>query len=132
VSKAFTPRLIERLRGRIEALSEDLLDAVERKGGAELVGDYALPIPATVIAELLGVPTEDRRKFHRWSSRLVSVSSGRDMLRALPAALAFTRYLRKLIERRHAEPEDDLLTALVRAEMERIGGEVTRFRGGIR
>jgi cytochrome P450 len=85
-----------------------------------------------VIAELLVVPTEDRRKFHRWSSRLVSVSSGRDMLRALPAALTFTHYLRKLIERRHAEPEDDLLTALVRAEMERIGGEVTRFRGGIR
>ena len=47
VSKAFTPRLIERLRGRMEALCEDLLDAMERKGTAELVGDYALPIPAT-------------------------------------------------------------------------------------
>jgi cytochrome P450 len=116
VSKAFTPRLIERLRGRIEALSEELLDAMERKGGAELVDDYALPIPATVIAELLGVPAGDRRKFHRWSSRLVAVSSGRNMLRALPAALAFMRYLRKLIERRRVEPEDDLLTALVRAE----------------
>jgi cytochrome P450 len=116
VSKAFTPRLIERLRGRIETLSEELLDFMERKGGAELVGDYALPIPATVIAELLGVPTEDRRKFHRWSGKLVSVSSSRDMLRALPAALAFTRYLRKIIERRRAEPGDDLLTALVRAE----------------
>jgi cytochrome P450 len=118
VSKAFTPRLIERLRGRIETLSEELLDVMERKGGAELVGDYALPIPATVIAELLGVPAEDRRKFHRWSGKLVSVSSGRDMLRALPAALAFTRYLRKIIERRRAEPGDDLLTALVRAEEE--------------
>jgi cytochrome P450 len=118
VSKAFTPRLIERLRGRIETLSEKLLDVMERKGGAELVGDYALPIPATVIAELLGVPAEDRRKFHRWSGKLVSVSSGRDMLRALPAALAFTRYLRKIIERRRAEPGDDLLTALVRAEEE--------------
>ena len=116
VSKAFTPRLIERLRGRIETLSEELLDVMERQGGAELVGDYALPIPATVIAELLGVPAEDRRKFHRWSGKLVSVSSGRDMLRALPAALAFTRYLRKIIERRRAEPGDDLLTALVRAE----------------
>ena len=116
VSKAFTPRLIERLRGRIETLSEELLDVMERKGGAELVGDYALPIPATVIAELLGVPAEDRRKFHRWSGKLVSVSSGRDMLRALPAVLAFTRYLRKIIERRRAEPGDDLLTALVRAE----------------
>src|ERR687897_3127391 len=116
VSKAFTPRLIERLRGRIEALCEELLDAMERRGKAELVGDYALPIPATVIAELLGVPAQDQRKFHRWSGRLVSVSSSRDMLRALPAALAFMRYLRKLIDRRRVDPRDDLITALVRAE----------------
>jgi cytochrome P450 len=120
VSKAFTPRLIERLRGRIVALCEELLDAMERerrrKGGAELVADYALPLPATVIAELLGVPAEDHAKFHRWSNRLVSVSSKRDMLRAMPAALAFMRYLRKLIERRRADPRDDLITALIRAE----------------
>ena len=120
VSKAFTPRLIERMRGRIVALCGDLLDAMERerwrKGGAELVADYALPLPATVIAELLGVPTEDHAKFHRWSNRLVSVSSGRDMLRALPAALSFVRYLRNLVERRRANPEHDLITALIRAE----------------
>jgi cytochrome P450 PksS len=120
VGKAFTPRLIERLRGRVEALSEELLDAMERKGarrgGAELVADYALPLPATVIAELLGVPAEDHAKFHRWSNRLVSVSSGRDMLRALPAALSFVRYLRKLVERRRVDPQDDLITALIRAE----------------
>jgi cytochrome P450 len=120
VGKAFTPRLIERLRGRVESLSEELLDAMERKGtrrgGTELVADYALPLPATVIAELLGVPAEDHPKFHRWSNRLVSVSSGRDMLRALPAALSFVRYLRKLVERRRADPQDDLISALIRAE----------------
>ncbi len=120
VSKAFTPRLIERLRGRIEALCEELLDAMDRerrrKGGTDLVAGYALPLPATVIAELLGVPAEDHAKFHRWSNRLVSVSSGRDMLRAVPAALSFVRYLRKLVERRRADPEDDLITALIRAE----------------
>ncbi|HKH77465.1 MAG TPA: cytochrome P450 [Rubrobacteraceae bacterium] len=120
VSKAFTPRLVERLRGRIGVLCEELLDAMERegrrRGGVELVADYALPLPATVIAELLGVPAEDQARFHRWSNRLVSVSSGRDMLRALPAALSFVRYLRKLVERRRAEPQDDLITALVRAE----------------
>ena len=120
VSKAFTPRLIERLRGRIEALCEELLDAMDRerrrKGGTDLVAGYALPLPATVIAELLGVPAEDHAKFHRWSNRLVSVSSGRDMVRAVPAALSFVRYLRKLVERRRADPEDDLITALIRAE----------------
>jgi cytochrome P450 len=120
VSKAFTPRIIERLRGRIEALCEELLDAMERErkreGGTDLVAGYALPLPATVIAELLGVPAEDHARFHRWSNRLVSVSSGRDMLRALPAALSFVRYLRNLVERRRADPEDDLITALIRAE----------------
>ena len=120
VSKAFTPRLIERLRGRIEVLCEELLDAMERKarrkGEAELVADYALPLPATVIAELLGVPAEDHAKFHRWSNRLVSVSAKRDMLRALPAALSFVRYLRKLVEQRRSNPRDDLITALIRAE----------------
>ncbi len=121
VGKAFTPRLVERLRTRVEALSEDLLDTMEakagrNKGAAELVADYALPLPATVIAELLGVPAGDLRRFHRWSSSLVSVSSKRDMLRALPAALSFVRYLRKLIERRRVDPEDDLISALVRAE----------------
>jgi cytochrome P450 len=120
VSKAFTPRLIELLRGRIEVLCEELLDAMERKGERrgqiELVADYALPLPATVIAELLGVPAEDHAKFHRWSNRLVSVSSKRDLLRALPAALLFVRYLRKLVERRRTDPRDDLVTALIRAE----------------
>lgn len=121
VGKAFTPRLVERLRSRVEALSEELLDAmaakaVRNKGAAELVADYALPLPATVIAELLGVPSGDLRRFHRWSSSLVSVSSKRDMLRALPAALSFVRYLRKLIQRRRVDPEDDLISALVRAE----------------
>jgi cytochrome P450 len=116
VSKAFTPRLIERLRGRIEALCEELLDAMERESGTDLVAGYALPLPAIVIAELLGVPAEDHARFHRWSNRLVSVSSGRDMLRALPAALAFVRYLRNLVERRRADPEDDLITALIRVE----------------
>lgn len=116
VSKAFTPRLIERLRGRIEGMCQELLDAMEQRKKPELVRDYALPLPATVIAELLGIPASDHRKFHRWSNRIVSISSGRDVWRALPAALAFVRYLRKMAERRRTSPEDDLMSALVRAE----------------
>jgi len=119
VSKAFTPRLIERLRGRVEAICQELLDAMERKKGrVELVRDYALPLPATVIAELLGIPADDHQKFHRWSNRIVSVSSARDFWRALPAAVAFVRYLRKMSERRRISPEDDLISALVQAEEE--------------
>ena len=116
VSKAFTPRLIERLRQRIERICRELLDEMERNGKTELVRDYALPLPATVIAELLGIPASDHRKFHRWSDRIVSISSGRDVWKALPAALSFLRYLRKMAERRRSQPEDDLMSALVQAE----------------
>jgi cytochrome P450 len=116
VSKAFTPRLIERLRHRIERICQELLDDIERPGKAEFVRDYALPLPATVIAELLGIPASDHRKFHRWSNRIVSISSGRDVWRALPAALSSLRYLRKMVERRRGQPEDDLMSALVQAE----------------
>jgi cytochrome P450 len=79
-----------------------------------LVGDFALPLPASVIAEPLGAPAKDQGKFHRRSSRLVSVSSSRDTARALPAALSFVRYLRGLVGRR-ADPEEDLITELIRA-----------------
>jgi cytochrome P450 PksS len=116
VSKAFTPRLIERLRGRVEGICQELLDAMEREDGVDLVRDYALPLPATVIAELLGIPAGDHRKFHRWSNRILSLSSGRDVWFALPAAAAFVRYLRKMSERRRVSPEDDLISALVQAE----------------
>ena len=118
VSTAFTPRLIEELRGRVEAICQELLDAMEHKGRVDLVRDYALPLPATVIAELLGIPAGDHRRFHRWSNRIVSISSGRDVWRALPAAVAFVRYLRKMSERRRISPEDDLISALVQAEEE--------------
>ena len=116
VSKAFTPRLIERLRARIERICLELLDDMERNGKTELVRDYALPLPATVIAELLGIPASDHRKFHRWSNRIVSISSGRDVWKALPAALSFLRYLRKMVQRRRSQPEDDLMSALIQAE----------------
>jgi len=116
VHMAFTPRLVERLRERIQALANRLLDRASEQGELELVAGYALPIPATVIADLLGVPAADRDRFHRWSSRLVSVSSGRDLLSALPSVLLFTRYLRRLIRQRRLEPHDDLITALVQAE----------------
>lgn len=120
VRKAFTPRLIEQLRGRIQMLCDGLLDAAQRKGSMELISDYALAVPATVIADLLGVPPEDRRKFHRWSTKIVSVSPGAEAslqgLRLIPSVWAFIRYLRKQFKQRRSEPKDDLITALVQAE----------------
>lgn len=116
VHKAFTPRLIERLRSRIEVLTNELLDHAQRKGGMELVAHYALPVPITIIAEMLGVPTSDYRKFQRWSNRLTSNTSPLDMLRSIPAVVMFSRYIKKMLALRRADPRDDLLTALIQAE----------------
>ena len=116
VHKAFAPRLIERLRERIQTLCDDLLTAVQHNGRLELIREYALPLPATIIAELLGVPLQDRAKFQSWSNSIVSVSSSGDLLRALPQVWLFMRYLRTLFKQRRANPRDDLVTALVQAE----------------
>jgi cytochrome P450 len=116
VHKGFTPRLIEQLRGRIQALCDQFLDAAQARGRIELVSGYALPLPATIIADLLGVPSADRNAFHRWSSHIVSIASPRDFLVAMPFALMFLRYLRRLIAARRAEPRDDLISALVQVE----------------
>ncbi len=64
VHKAFTPRLIEQMRGQVQTLANELLDAVSRRGEMDLIRDYSLPLPMTIITEILGVPTRDRDKFH--------------------------------------------------------------------
>lgn len=116
VQKAFTPRLVERLRPRIQTLADELLDKAQRNGRIELMSAYALPVPITIIAEMLGVPVADQHLFHRWTNKIVSVSSSTDMLRVIPAIWSFLRYVRKLVRQRRAEPRDDLISALVQAE----------------
>lgn len=116
VHQAFTPRLIEQLRDRVQSLCDELLDAAQRRGRMDLLHDYALPLPITIIAEMLGVPTRDRSKFHRWSSTIVSASSSSEMLRVLPSVWLFMRYVRQFFKERRAQPGDDLTTALIQAE----------------
>ena len=116
VHKAFTPKLVERLRGRVQTLSDGLLDRVQRKGSLDLVKDYALPIPSTIIADMLGVPERDHGRFQRWSNQLVSNTNARGMFVIIPAMLMFERYLRKLIAQRRAALGEDLLSALIQVE----------------
>jgi cytochrome P450 PksS len=116
VHKAFTPRRIEQLRDRIQILCDQLLEAAPRSGGLELMREYAVPLPVTIIAELLGIPPQDRAKFQRWSKSMVSVSASLDLLTAVPQIWLFMRYLRGLFAQRRAKPQDDLITALVQAE----------------
>jgi cytochrome P450 len=117
VHKTFTPRLIEQMRERIQGLTDELLDNVQDQGRMDVIRDYALPVPTTIIAEILGVPVEDRHKFHRWSKALTSAASSTwALVNAVPNVWAFLRYIRKLIKKCRANPQDDLVSALARAE----------------
>ncbi|MFC8449735.1 cytochrome P450 [Kitasatospora sp. NPDC057223] len=116
VAREFTPGRIEALRPRIEELADrlvdGLLDTAVATGSADLVSSFALPLPLTVICELLGVPTADHGDFHRWSSEIVAPTSEE----AAGAAVAgMTGYFAALIEEKRANPSDDLLSALVAA-----------------
>lgn len=117
VQLAFTPRRIERMRARIEELTAELLEDPLRRGKMDLIDEYALPLPMTVIAEMLGIPPDDRHRFRRWSTAIVAADSSRwTTLRAIPSLWSFLRYLRRLVKSRRSDPRDDLVSALVAAE----------------
>jgi len=116
VHQAFTPRLIERMRERVQTLANELIDAVSRKGEVDLIRDYALPLPMTIITEILGVPIQDRDKFHRWSKVIVSVNQFNADWRVFPAIWKFIRYLRRFFKVRRDDLRDDLVSALIQGE----------------
>ena len=118
VQKAFTPARVEALDGRIRKITDELLDAAARKPVVDLVADFALPLPLTVIAEVLGVPEADRATFRRLLNRLQngSPSGLASLVRSYPHMVRLNAFLRRLVALRREEPADDLVTALVRAE----------------
>lgn len=119
VSQAFTPQRIEQLRGRIETVCNDLLAKVPVGGSFDLVRGYALPIPLTVIGDLLGIPQEDRHRFHILTRGSLSIGAPTRLLdvpSALPYVWLLTRYFHRLFAERRARPRDDLITAMVEAE----------------
>jgi cytochrome P450 len=120
VGKAFTPRRVEQLRGRIETIVEELLDRAAARGSMDVVRDLARPLPGIVIGELLGTPAADRDMLLRWSAQLAELLdplSGRHGLDPpREATTAAAAYFRRLLAERRAEPRDDLLSAMLTAE----------------
>src|SRR5688500_8495600 len=80
VTKAFTPKIVEQLRPRIQEIADELIDAAEARGSMDLSSDYAFPLPITVIAELLGVPHADQDRFRDWSDAMVTPAVGPEAL----------------------------------------------------
>jgi cytochrome P450 len=120
VSKAFTARAVESLRPRIQSLVDGLLDTAEQKGDFDLIADLAFPLPVIVIAEMLGVPPEDRDTFKRWSD---DVAASLGLLtppdvaeRARRSIIEMTEYFSQAVAERRRRPREDLISGLVAAE----------------
>ncbi|MEU4803278.1 cytochrome P450 [Actinosynnema sp. NPDC023587] len=112
VTKAFTARRVEQLRPRVQQITDELLDAVAGRRETDLVEALALPLPITVICEMLGIPPEDRDDFRRWSTILVA---GNEPHLVEAAGPAMAGYLNGLVDAKRADPGDDIFSALVHA-----------------
>ncbi|MFF8831821.1 cytochrome P450 [Streptomyces sp. NPDC015131] len=119
VSKAFTPRTVERLRPYVHRLAGELVDALVAEGGGDLLSAVAEPLPVAVIAEMLGIPESDRAPLRPWSADICGMyelnPDEETAARAVRASAEFSAYLRGLIAERRSSPGDDLISALIAA-----------------
>jgi len=118
VTQAFTPRAVARLQPRIVAIVEGLLDRVASRGEMDLVADFAYPLPVTVIAELLGIPAEDQDRFKVWSDAVVAGGRGDGGAAFGQAQREMGAYFAQVVESRHREPGEDLISGLLAAQVD--------------
>ena len=122
VSKAFTPRAVAALGPRIQEIVDELLDELAGRDSFDLISDFAFPLPVIVIAEMLGIPAEDRDKFNVWSNDIAlavePILSGEEIVRVERASDEIIEYFEGIIEQRRRDPRDDMLSALLAAEEE--------------
>ncbi|WP_088363331.1 cytochrome P450 family protein [Bacillus cereus] len=114
VSKAFTPRMIEDLRPRIQQIADELLVAVQEQGKMEIISDFAYPLPIIVISEMLGIPTTDRNQFREWTQILMNASVNPSQGTAVTTTLEkFIQYIEVLLNEKRINPDADLISELV-------------------
>jgi cytochrome P450 len=120
IQKAFTPKLVEAMRPRLEARANELLDKFIPEGKMDIINDYALPLPISIISELLGIPRKDQNLFRRWSNIILNMDmdvSPEERFKLIPEAIGgFTNYLYAIFEERRKQPENDLITSLLQAK----------------
>ncbi|MBH0175687.1 cytochrome P450 [Fictibacillus sp. 23RED33] len=148
VSKVFTPKSIEDLKPRIRAIAKELLDNVIEKGEMDIVKDFAYPLPVIVIAEMLGIPKEDRDMFKKWSDDIVASAElgafdfnnektslrqkAKNITNQLHIIQKFRKaekelgnYFKQIFNERRENPSDDLISMLIQAEVD--GRKLTEF-----
>ncbi|PGM95995.1 cytochrome P450 family protein [Bacillus cereus] len=119
VQKAFTPKMISQLDGRIQRIADDLISEIERKGTLNLVDDYSFPLPIIVISEMLGIPKEDQAKFRIWSHAVIASPETPEEIKETEKQLSeFITYLQYIVDVKRKDPKEDLVSALILAENE--------------
>jgi cholest-4-en-3-one 26-monooxygenase len=121
VNRGFTPRQMRMLEPHIRELTAKIIDEVIEKGGCDYVVDVAAEVPLQVIAEMLGVPQEDRHKLFEWSNRMIGSEDAEYMVseqEVMNAQVEMFMYANELAAKRRAEPRDDIISALLNAEVD--------------
>ncbi len=123
VTQAFTPKAVEQLAPRIQSIVAEYLDKLLDTDRMEIVADLAYPLPVTVIAEMMGIPVEDREKFKHWSDRIVTFADTFEQGGEFTwdnTVMEMVAYFMEMIQQRKLQPQADLISGLLQAN---IGGE---------
>ena len=123
VNRAFTTRVVRKMRPRIQAIVDDLLDAAAAKGRIDVIADFAYPLPASVIMHMLGVPRDDIDDVKAWSEGITlfigtAQATPDKYARAEQGTRAMADYFRGIVAERRRQPENDLISALIKAREE--------------
>jgi cytochrome P450 len=122
VMPAFTPKAIAQLRSRVDGVVQEAVEGLRGRDEVDFVHDFAYPIPAVVIAEIMGIPKEDRERFKAWSDEILvlvfgSKNTADRKSRAQQSLVELADYMRRHIEQRRRHPQDDLVSALIASDL---------------
>ncbi len=121
VTQAFTPKAVEQLAPRIQSIVAEYLDKLLDTDRMEIVADLAYPLPVTVIAEMMGIPVEDREKFKHWSDRIVTFADTFEQGGEFAwdnTVMEMVAYFMEMIQQRKLQPQADLISGLLQANID--------------
>jgi cholest-4-en-3-one 26-monooxygenase len=120
INRGFSPRMVKRLELAFREITTEALDSIAGRGEADFVEEVAVPLPLSLIAEMIGIRKGDRQRFHEWSDAMIRGDGNQNdpaiMAAAGQAFLAYSTYVREIIEDRRRQPQDDLVSILVGAK----------------
>jgi cytochrome P450 family 142 subfamily A polypeptide 1 len=133
INRGFTPRMVRKWEEAFQKITDEAIDEVANKGECDFVEDIAVPLPLILIAEMIGIRKEDRKRFHQWSDAMISAQGNMDnpeiIAKSGAAAMEYMTYVTAVIEDRREEPKDDLISILVQAKDDGVLVEHTREQG---